>query len=354
MDYQSLSERLSFFRCPNCEGGKIQLSDNASEGLICLDCGTAFPVLLNEFVCMLSKSGISDTKKRIQEFWGDICKQWYTGFDEKLTSELLYDYLDDLEQMFKCRMHLAVTEMELNTLKGKSVLEIGSGGGAHSALFKRCSAQVTSVDITIERVVSTAKKLSLIKEGTGLSLQADAETLPFMDNSFDIVYSNGVLHHSENTEKCIAEVRRVLKPGGKAVIMLYSRHSALYWLTLLPQTILSGLIFNVPEAERIGIITEGRPKHQDSKNPITRIYSKKQILSLFKEFNLASIRKSSFSFSQIPVAARIRPFILKSLGCKRWKSGAIVYGAPNYAETRFELMLGKYFGFAWNVIASKR
>lgn len=354
MNFQALSERNNFFRCPDCKMGDIKFCDNSTDGLICSNCGTIFPILLDQFICMLPKSGISDTKKRIQEFWGDICKQWYTKFDENLTSEMLYDYLDDLKEMFKCRMHLAVTEMEVNTLKGKSVLEIGSGGGAHSALFKRYGAHVTSVDITIERVVSTAKKLSLIKEGTGLSLQADAETLPFMDNSFDIVYSNGVLHHSENTEKCIEEVRRVLKPNGKAVIMLYSRYSALYWLNLLPRTILYGLIFNVPEAERIGIITEGRPKHQDSKNPITRIYSKKQILSLFKDFNVESIRKNSFSFSQLPVAARIRPLIMKGLGYKLWKSGTIVYGAPNYAETRLELMIGKYFGFAWNVIASKR
>jgi ubiquinone/menaquinone biosynthesis C-methylase UbiE len=303
---------------------------------------------------MLPQTDMSDTKKSIQEFWGDTCKQWYTEFDKDLTSEKLYRYLDDLRDMFRWRKHLATTEMDLDSLEGRHVLEIGSGGGAHSALFKRYGAHMTSVDITAERVISTAKKTALIKEGTGISLQTDAENLPFNDNSFDIVYSNGVLHHSENTERCIQEVYRVLKNNGKAILMLYSRHSAMYWLNIYPKIILSGLILKYSEAERIGMITEGRPEFGNTKNPITRVYSKKQIRRLLQDFRIESLRKNSFLFSQLPIACCIHPPLMKLLGYKPWESGIIVYGSPHYGETKFELSLSPILGFAWNIVVTKK
>lgn len=310
MENNKISERLSSLRCPNCKS-KITFSNKSQKDLICVNCQTEFPVLAGNCVCMLQKSGVSATKKKIQEFWGDTCKQWYSEFDENLTSDKLYSYLDDLEKMFRYRTHLAVTEMELGALRGKNILEIGSGGGSHSSLFKRYGANMTSVDITLERVLSTANKLALVEEGSAIVVQADAEHLPFEDDSFDIVYSNGVLHHSEDTNKCIDEVYRVLKPEGRAVLMLYSRHSAQYWFNILPKTILNGSFFTLREAERIGIITEGRPKHQNTRNPITRVYSEKKIWQLLEKFKIDSLRKNGFLLYQIPVIGRLRTPIMR-------------------------------------------
>ena len=62
---------------------------------------------------------------------------------------------------------------------------------------------------------------------------ADAEHLPFADQTFDVVYSYGVLHHSPDTAKCLREAWRVLKSGGEARIMLYHHRSItgfLLWL----------------------------------------------------------------------------------------------------------------------------
>jgi ubiquinone/menaquinone biosynthesis C-methylase UbiE len=259
--------------------------------------------------------------------------------------------------MFLKRRHLATTEMKLSQIRNKRVLEIGSGGGGHSALFRNYGAHVTAIDITPERVASTGRKLQILDEcaktGSGVAILADAENLPFATNYFDIVYSNGVLHHSENTEKCIEEVFRVLKPGGKAVIMLYSRNSALYWTSLLLKGIQTGDIFKYPRAEWVGRITEGVPQYGVTKNPITRCYSKKEITALFYKFNIISLRKNSFRFSDLPKLSFVRDSILKILGHKEHPGGIIVYGSPILCESKTELAVGKSLGFCWNILAEK-
>ena len=171
------------------------------------------------------------TKSDIQHFWKTVYKTAYTDHDSGLTQESLLEAIDQLEDMFRFREHMAAVEMELSALAGLNVLEIGSGAGGHSAMFARYGARMTSCDITDVRVAETQRKFDLLGEmADGCNaLQTDAENLPFGDDHFDIVYSNGVLHHTNDTERAIAEVRRVLKPGGRAVIMLYCKSSFDYW-----------------------------------------------------------------------------------------------------------------------------
>lgn len=350
---QFLKSKLDILRCPKCKIGNLVFEDSQEDqGVSCQNCSQYFPFGQEGYLPLIDSLEVNGLKNKMQEFWGDTCIEWYSEFDKNLTAETLYENLDELEKMFRHRKHLAVTEMQLEEIKGKEILEIGSGGGGHSALFKKYGANITSMDITRERVISTARKLSFLREGGSLCVWGDGENLPFIDNSFDIVYSNGVLHHSEDTDKCIEEVYRVLKPNGKAIIMLYCRTSAIYYFNLLPKTLINGFIFKYPEDVRLGLITEGKPKTH-SKNPITRVYSKKEILSLFNKFRVESLRKNSFSLSSLPIIGRLRDILMKKLGPKPFKGGIIVYGFPYYGETKSELRLGRYIGFDWNIVARK-
>lgn len=108
--------------------------------------------------------------------------------------------------------------------KGMQVLEIGVGLGADHQRFAEAAAVLSGVDLTARAIEHTRLRFKELGLASDLRV-ADAETLPFADASFDCVYSWGVLHHSPDTTKGIAEVLRVLRPGGTAKVMIYHKHS---------------------------------------------------------------------------------------------------------------------------------
>jgi SAM-dependent methyltransferase len=108
--------------------------------------------------------------------------------------------------------------------RGRRVLEIGVGLGSDFVRFARAGAVATGVDLTDAAVELVRTRVG--QEGLEADVRrADAEELPFADGSFDLVYSWGVLHHTPDPAVALAEVRRVLAPGGEARIMLYTRRS---------------------------------------------------------------------------------------------------------------------------------
>jgi SAM-dependent methyltransferase len=116
--------------------------------------------------------------------------------------------------------------------KGKKVLEIGTGNGADGVMFALNGAEYAGVDIT-ETALEATRRHFAVQGLTGFFQREDAESLSFPGESFDWVYSHGVLHHTPNTQRAIDEVWRVLKPGGKAVVMLYHKHSFNYFVRIM-------------------------------------------------------------------------------------------------------------------------
>ncbi len=117
-------------------------------------------------------------------------------------------------------------------LRGRRVLEIGCGNGADGVMFAEAGADYTGVDLTAAAVAATRKHFAVMGL-TGEFQLANAEQLAFPDASFDVVYSYGVLHHTPDPARSLREVYRVLKPGGRALVMLYHRHSFNYYARIL-------------------------------------------------------------------------------------------------------------------------
>jgi SAM-dependent methyltransferase len=108
---------------------------------------------------------------------------------------------------------------------GKKVLEVGLGYGTLGQLIASRNADYYGADIAEGPVANMRRRLSWLGLPEDHSVRASVLELPFADASFDYVYSIGCLHHTGNLERSVHEVHRVLVPGGRAVVMLYNRHS---------------------------------------------------------------------------------------------------------------------------------
>ena len=132
---------------------------------------------------------------------------------------------------------------------GARVLEIGVGLGTDHVQLARNGARLSGIDLTPRCVDLTRSRLE--QEGHEPDVRVmDAEDLDFPDDSFDVVYSFGVLHHVPSTERAFAEVRRVLRPGGAFVGALYSRESLAY-ARLVFAWVLSGRFLTLPHDEML-------------------------------------------------------------------------------------------------------
>ena len=123
--------------------------------------------------------------------------------------------------------------------QGLKVLEIGVGLGADHQRFAEAGAELWGVDLTEHAIGHTRRRLDAFGLTSNLAV-GDAENLGFPDESFDRVYSWGVLHHSPDTSKAIDEVWRVLKHGGRANIMIYHKNSVIGFMLWLRYGLLAG------------------------------------------------------------------------------------------------------------------
>jgi ubiquinone/menaquinone biosynthesis C-methylase UbiE len=158
-------------------------------------------------------------KKAVEEFWDKAS----CGEDLYLQNQQRDGYIEHARRRYELEP-LIEEFAEFASVTGKRVLEIGVGLGADHQRFAQAGAQLSGIDLSARAVAHTRRRLALFSYDSALST-GDAENLQFPPDAFDCVYSWGVLHHSPNTPKAIAEVHRVLRPGGVAKIMIYHKWS---------------------------------------------------------------------------------------------------------------------------------
>lgn len=166
---------------------------------------------------------------------------------------------------------------EYKDFKDKKVLDVGCGNGYVLSKYAAEGAEVFGIDITQAGIDLCNKRFEYLSLKGDFRV-ADAQVIPFPDDTFDCVCSMGVLHHVPDTQKALDEIYRVLKPGGRLIVMFYHRHSAKYQLKFRVWSWVTGKSMQqlVNEFDGVG-------------NPKGAVFSKTQLagmLSLFTDIKM--------------------------------------------------------------------
>ena len=195
--------------------------------------------------------------------------------------------------------------MGFDKFAGMRLLEIGCGMGTDLLQFARGGARVTGTDLTPRSIEISRQHLTIYGESGDFAI-ADCETLPFTNESFDVVYSNGVLHHTPDTAGAVREIHRVLRPGGQVRVMLYHRRSFAYWgEVILRHGLLKGefLRGNSP-AE---IMSKYVEFNEGGGCPLVKVYSRGEARKLFSPFAEVKVQVEQLTRAELYVIGRIIP-----------------------------------------------
>lgn len=207
-------------------------------------------------------------KSQVHEFWNSAA----CGEQLLLQARDKQGYIQQMKKRYELEPFIPQFA-KFDESRGLKVLEIGVGLGADHQSFAEQGALLTGVDLTQRAIEHTRARLTLFGLASDLRC-ADAERLPFPDECFDVVYSWGVLHHSPDTPQAFCEVHRVLKPGGVARIMVYSKYSLvglMLWLRYGLLRLRPWMSLNTVYAEHL-------------ESPGTKAYSPKEARQLCDRF----------------------------------------------------------------------
>lgn len=287
---------------------------------------------------------MSDTnqilKERVRAFWqANPCGVKFA--EAELGTRRFYELVE--AHRYATEWHIP-SAADFARARGSKVLEIGCGLGTDGAQFAKAGADYTGVDLTEAAVELTRRRFELF-DLPGKFQTADAENLDFPDESFDLVYSHGVLHHTPDIAKAIREVHRVLRPGGRAIVMLYHRNSYNYRVNIsLLRRVgaqllqwdsgvklvhkLTGEPLNKLEEHARLLRTQRQSYLADQEflsqntdgagNPLARVYSRQDASELFRDFSKVTFKTYFFNKRWLPLLGKLLPRSVESQLAARW------------------------------------
>ena len=279
-------------------------------------------------------------KERVRAFWqANPCGTKFAAAEPG--SRRFYELVE--EHRYEKEWHIPRAADFAGT-RGLRVLEIGCGLGTDGAQFAKAGADYTGVDLT-EAAVELARKRFELFNLRGEFRTADAENLDFADESFDLVYSHGVLHHTPDTARAVREVHRVLRPGGRAIVMLYHRNSYNYRVNIgflrragvhllrwnagvkLVHRLTGEPVDSLREharklrEDRSGYLGSAEFLNQNTDgagNPLARVYSRREARELFNDFSAVELRAFFLNKRFLPVIGALLPRAVESSLAARW------------------------------------
>jgi SAM-dependent methyltransferase len=220
------------------------------------------------------------------------------------------EFFDDLDQYHFEKLHHLLRLVNFDGYRGRSVLDVGCGAGVDLARFAKGGAEVTGVDVAPSAI--ELARANFAQQGLrGWFDVADGEHLPFAADHFDLVYAHGVVQYTVHPRRLVDECRRVLKPGGEAIVQVYNRIS---WLNALSKLMNVGL------------------EHEDA--PVLMMFS------------IGELRQLLAGFAQVQIVPERFP--VKSRLHGGWK-GALYNGL--FVGTFNALPLSIVRQFGWHLVA---
>lgn len=269
------------------------------------------PVLETENLKPLS----TEDKQRAREQWSQDPCGAESGRDSEFGTR---QYFDEVERVRYQEYAPWMPElMGFNSFAGARLLEVGCGMGTDLLQFARGGALCTGIDLTPRSIAITHQRFALYEQRVDL-LIGDGERLPFANDTLDVVYSNGVLHHTRETAGAIRELHRVLKPGGIAKVMIYHKNSFNYWgEMILHRGLLRAELLRGHSPE--DIMSRWAEYSEHGGRPLVKAYSRQHARSLFSDFREIKIEVEQLLRSELPLLGRFIPdsvfaSLRKSLG----------------------------------------
>lgn len=198
---QFRAELTELLRCISC---RHALEADGSEGYSCQACGKKYPQR-EGIACFVDSGNYADS----------FGFQWHRYDRTQLDNEQCRESEIDFRKR---------TGFTPDELRGKTVLDVGCGMGRFAEVATRWGARVVGIDLSAAAQVA-ARNLA---DREFVALQADVFALPFAPESFDYIYSIGVLHHTPSCENAVKALPQFLKPGGYLAVWLYSRYNRWY------------------------------------------------------------------------------------------------------------------------------
>ncbi len=267
-------------------------------------------------------------EQAVRSFWqANACGDALVGgLRDRFDGNYEQFFADHDRFRYATESHIPACISGLN-VASKEVLEIGLGEGAESERLIREGAYWSGIDLTAESVTRVQARLALRDLPHREVRQGSVLDLPFADDSFDLVFSHGVLHHVPDIGRAQSEIHRVLRPGGELVVMLYARWSLNYLVAIslirraavlaafplaqagIVKTGHSGgmLAAHVDNARRKGLLrylrlAEFTHYNTDGPdNPYALVYDRKRVQQDFPSFRVSRTYKRYMHAPPLPV-----------------------------------------------------
>jgi SAM-dependent methyltransferase len=228
------------------------------------------------------------------------------AIDAPLESPEYFAAFDRLREADDCEPYAFSNRIHgYDQAAGKRVLDIGCGNGYVLWHYACHGAHVHGVDITETALRLSRRRFELGGRAAEFRL-TDGNRLPYPDNHFDIVCSMGVLHHVEDPRPMLAEARRVLRPGGRLILMLYHRNSWKYRVVLPLRLVLD-------RRYRGKTLQQALNMNDGDDCPLAKVYSRAEVRALLADFRDLRFTVNQLNWRQlllIPALARaLQPWL---------------------------------------------